>query len=192
MPFSGDIVRKAVDRGAFVGPGLPVLTVANTDIVKFTVGVPDTTVQSIKLGQPVKVLVDAFPNRTFAAHISRISSAADSVTKDFEVEVAIANREHLLKAGMIGSLQLEHLNVAEKKPSLTVPISAIVQAGGGNYGVYVLSRDGEKEVARLRKVETGAVVGTDIAIVNGLASGDRIITAGANLLKDGQPVEVLQ
>ena len=192
MPFSGDVVKKSVDRGAFVGPGTPVLAVANTDIVKFTVGVPDTTVQSIKLGQPVEVVVDAFPSRTFAAKISRISSAADSTTKNFDVEVAISNHEHLLKAGMIGSLQLQNVSVAEKKPSLTVPISAIVQSVGGNYGVYVLAQDGGKEFARLRTVETGAVVGTDIAVVNGLASGDRIITTGANLLKDGQRVEVLQ
>ena len=192
MPFNGDIVKKSVDLGAFVGPGSPVLAVANTDIVKITVGVPDTTVQSIKLGQPVDVVIDAFPNRTFAAHISRISSAADPTTKNFDLEVAIANREHLLKAGMIGSLQLEKLSVEERKPALLVPISAIVQAPGGKYGVYVVGQGSAGEVARLRTVETGAVLGTDITVVTGLVSGDKIITTGANLLKDGQRVEVLQ
>ena len=192
MPFSGDIVKKSVDLGTFVGPGTPVLAVANTDIVKITVGVPDTTVQSIRLGEPVEVTVDAFPNRPFAAHISRISSAADPTTKNFDVEVAIANREHLLKTGMIGSLKLEMLSLAEKKLSLMVPISAVVQAAGGNYGVFVVAQHTGKEVARLRTVETGAVVGTDITVVSGLTPGDRIITTGANLLKDGQLVEVLQ
>ena len=192
MPFNGDIVKKSVDLGAFVGPGAPVLAVANTDIVKITCGVPDTTVRSIKLGQPVGVTVDAFPNRTFAAHISRISSAADQTTKNFDVEVAIANREHLLKSGMIASLELATDGVAKQKASLLVPISAIVQAPGGNYGVFVVAQDGAGEVARLHAVQTGAVVGTDITIASGLASGERIITSGANLLKDGQRVEVLQ
>jgi hypothetical protein len=41
-------------------------------------------------------------------------------------------------------------------------------------------------------VEIGAVNGTEIAVANGLATGDHIITTGANLLKDGQRVEVLQ
>ena len=192
MPFNGDIVKKSVDLGAFVGPGTPVLAVANTDIVKITVGVPDTTVQSIKLGQPVYVAIDAFPNRKFAAHISRISSAADPTTKNFDVEVAIANHEHLLKAGMIGSLQLEKVSVSQTAPSLMVPISSIVQAPGGKYAVYILAQNSAGDVAHLRTVDTGAVVGTDITIVSGLTAGDRIITTGANLLKEGQRVEVLQ
>jgi hypothetical protein len=41
-------------------------------------------------------------------------------------------------------------------------------------------------------VEIGSVNGTDITVVSGLATGDRIITTGANLLKDGQWVEVVQ
>jgi RND family efflux transporter MFP subunit len=190
-PFNGDIVKKSVDLGAFVGPGMTLFAVANTDIVKITVGVPDTILRSIKLGEPVEVAVDAFPNRRFAAQISRIASAADPTTKNFDVEVAIPNREHLLKAGMIGSLQLESAGLAEPKPSLLVPISAIVESGG-SYGVFVVAQGGAGEVAQLRTVETGALVGTDITIVKGLASGDRIITNGANLLKDGQRVEVLQ
>ncbi len=161
-PFNGDIVKKSVDLGAFVGPGITVFAVANTDNVKITVGVPDTTVQSIKLGQPVQVAIDAFPDRTFAAHISRISSAADSTTKNFDVEVAIANRDHLLKTGMIGSLQLAIAGVPQTNASLFVPISAIVQAPAGNYGVFVLAQGSAGEVAHLRAVETGAVVGTDI------------------------------
>lgn len=190
-PFNGDIVKKSVDLGAFVGPGLTLLTLANTDIVKITVGVPDTTVQSIKLGQPVQVSIDAFPNRTFAANVSRISSAGDPTTKLFDVEVEIANREHLLKPGMIGSLQLQG-GIPQQAASLLVPISAIVQAANGKYGVFLVAQNGPGEVARLRAVDTGTVVGTDIAVVSGLAPGDTIITTGANLLKDGQRVEVVQ
>ena len=69
-------------------------------------GVPDTIVRTIKLGQPVEVGIDAFPTRTFHARISRMAAAADTNTRNFDVEVAIPNRDHLLKAGMIGSLQL--------------------------------------------------------------------------------------
>jgi DNA polymerase III epsilon subunit-like protein len=58
--------------------------------------------------------------------------------------------------------------------------------------VFVLSSSTTGKVASLRSVEIGAVNGTDIAIVSGLSAGDRIITTGANLLKDGQQVEVVQ
>lgn len=191
-PFSGDIVKKTLELGAFVGPGVPTFAIANTDLVKIVVGVPDTMVRSIKLGQAVDVAIDAFPMRTFRARISRISSAADTTTRNFDVEVAIPNRDHSLKAGMIGSLQLAHDPGEERVTSLMVPLSAIVQANDGKYGVFVVSNSSTGSIARLRSVQVGSISGTDITVVNGLASGEQIITGGANLLKDGQRVEVVQ
>ena len=95
--------------------------------MKIIVGVPDTVVRSIKLGQPIEVAIDAFPTRTFHARISRMSSAADATTRNFDVEVAIPNRDHLLKTGMIGSLALASDAGEKHASSLLVPISAIVQ-----------------------------------------------------------------
>jgi multidrug efflux system membrane fusion protein len=106
--------------------------------------------------------------------------------------VAIPNHDHLLKVGMIGSLQLVNAESANRAPALLVPLSAIVQARDGKYGVFTVSPSNAGEVARLRSVEVGAVNGTEISVVQGLQAGDRIITTGANLLKDGQRVEVLQ
>ena len=191
-PFDADIVKKAVELGAFVGPGVPAFALAKTDSVKIIVGVPDTVVRSVKVGQPVNVAIDAFPARTFHAQISRMSSAADTITRNFEVEVAIPNRDHLLKVGMIGALQFANSDGAIRTSALLVPLSAIVQTKDGKYGVFVVADSSAGEVARLHGVDIGAVNGTEISVVNGLQAGDRIITAGANLLKDGQRVEVLQ
>ena len=54
-PFDGEIVEKAVELGAFVGPGSPVFVVARTDLVKIVIGVPDTALPSVTLGEPVDV-----------------------------------------------------------------------------------------------------------------------------------------
>jgi RND family efflux transporter MFP subunit len=149
-------------------------------------------VRSVRLGQQVEVVIDAFPTRTFHARISRISSAGDTVTRNFDVEVAIPNHGHLLKAGMIGSLQLAGGANQTSTPYLMVPLSAVVQATDGKYGVFVVSQSNNAEIARLRSIEIGPVNGTDITVANGLNSGDQIVIAGANLLKDGQRVEVLK
>jgi multidrug efflux system membrane fusion protein len=149
-------------------------------------------VRSLRLGQPVEVSVDAFANRSFSARISRIASAADPKTRNFEVEVAIPNRAHLLKVGMIGSLHLDLGATDAESGTLRVPLSAMVQAGNGKYGVFVVANSQGGNVAKLRPVEMGRVVGTDVSIVSGLAAGDQVITTGATLLKDGQRVEVLK
>jgi len=191
-PFDGEIVEKAVELGAFVGPGVPVFAVARTDVVKIVIGLPDTALPSVALGEPVDVSVDAYGDRTFQARISRMATAADPRTGNFEVEVAIPNRDHTLKAGMIGSLELAARQGATPQASLRVPLSAIVQAGGTGYGVYVLTGAKGEETARLRPVEIGPVIGTDITVVRGLQNSDEVITSGANLLKDAQRVEIVK
>lgn len=192
-PFGGYIVKKSVELGSFVGSGTAAFSVANTDQVKIVVGVPDTVIRSLKLGQPVEVFVDAYPNRIFNARISRMATAADPTTRNFEVEIAIPNREHLLEVGMIGSLRLADGDKAKPQPSFLVPLSAIVQSSdAGGYGVFLLAKSNAGDIARLRPVEVGAVEGSEIRISSGLAAGDTVITTGATLLKDGQRVEVLK
>jgi RND family efflux transporter MFP subunit len=192
-PFDGEIVEKSVELGAFVGPGSPVFVVARTDVVKIVIGVPDTALPSVTLGEPVAVAVDAYGDRTFQARISRMASAADPRTGNFEVEVAISNRDHALKAGMIGSLELAARKGATPQAAVRVPLSAIVQAAGETgYGVYVVTGAKGEETAKLRPVEIGPVIGTDITVGRGLADGDEVITSGANLLKDAQRVEIVK
>jgi RND family efflux transporter MFP subunit len=191
-PFDGEIVEKAVELGAFVGPGVPVFAVARTGIVKIVIGVPDTALPAVTLGEPVDVSVDAYDDRTFQARISRMATAADPRTGNFEVEVAIPNRDHALKAGMIGSLELAARKGARPQASVRVPLSAIVQAGKDGYGVYVVTGAKGEETAKLRPVEIGPVIGTNITVVRGLADGDEVITSGANLLKDAQRVEIVK
>jgi RND family efflux transporter MFP subunit len=191
-PFDGEIVGKSVELGAFVGPGVSVFVVARTDLVKIVVGVPDTALPSVSLGEAVDVAVDAYGDRTFQARISRMATAADPRTGNFEVEVAIPNHDHALKAGMIGSLELAAAKAGAPQSSFRVPLSAIVQAAEGGYGVYVVTGAKSEETAKLRPVEIGPVVGTDITLLRGLADGDEVITSGANLLKDGQRVEIVK
>jgi len=93
---------------------------------------------------------------------------------------------------MIGSLQFANVDGARRTPALLVPLSAVVQAKDGKYGVFVVSNSSAGEIARLHSIDIGAVNGSEIIVVNGLQTGERIITNGANLLKDGQRVEVLQ
>ena len=67
-----------------------------------------------------------------------------------------------------------------------------MQANDGKYGVFVVGATNEGTVATLRQIEIGPIVGTNVSVVGGLAPDDEVITMGANLLKDGQRVEVVR
>ena len=190
-PFSGEIVSKTVEVGSFMAPTLPAIAMTNTDSVKLIIGVPDVIVHSMKVNQPVGVSIDAFPNRGFNAHISRISSAADPRARNFDVEVSLPNTDHSLKVGMIASLQL--LGSGQRQHSaVLLPLSAIVQAPDGKYGVFLVAKSNAGESAKLRRVEVGEVEGSEINITSGLTAGETVITSGATLIKDGDRVEVIR
>jgi len=76
--------------------------------------------------------------------------------------------------------------------TIHVPLSAVVQGPDRKYAVFVVSGSDAVRTAKLRPVEIGPVVGTDITVLSGLGRGDEVITTGATLLKDGQRVEVVK
>ena len=78
-------------------------------------------------------------------------------------------------------------------PVLVVPLSAIVSPSDGtnSFNVFVVTREGENEVARQRAVQPGGAYGNKVAITKGVALGEQVISNGATLVHDGQVVRVI-
>lgn len=190
-PIDGDVVRKAVEPGAFVGPGMPAFVVADVSRVKLVIGLPDVALHSIAVGQPVAVSTDALAGRAFAARVTRIASAADPSTRNFDVEVEVPNPERLWRPGMIAKVELKGAAAPAAAPRL--PLSAFVEAPGGRdrFAVLVLEGQGAELRARVRPVELGEVAGNRVSVTRGLSAGERVITTGAALVADGERVEVI-
>ncbi|BDG09121.1 efflux RND transporter periplasmic adaptor subunit [Anaeromyxobacter paludicola] len=191
-PLDGDVVRKAVEPGALVGPGTLAFAVAQVSTVKVVVGVPDVVLRTIAPGQPVTVTSDALPGRRLDARVSRVPSAADPVTRNFEIEVEIPNPDRLWKPGMVAAVELAG-PAAPARVAPLLPFSAFTEAAGerGRFAVVVVEGDGAAATARLRPVTLGEVTGNQVAVVSGLAAGERVVVTGAPLLADGQRVEVV-
>jgi multidrug efflux pump subunit AcrA (membrane-fusion protein) len=94
---------------------------------------------------------------------------------------------------MIGTVALGGVAVEPSSAPLMVPLTAVVEAhgDGSTYAVLVVERLGDREVARERRVELGEVQGNAVAVVSGVALGDRVIVTGANLLNDGDHIRVI-
>jgi multidrug efflux pump subunit AcrA (membrane-fusion protein) len=92
---------------------------------------------------------------------------------------------------MIASLALNGERLTQSLPA--VPLSAIVRdpRNANGFAVMIAEGDGEIESARLRTVELGDVYGNMVAMNKGLQSGERVITTGVNLIRDGDPVRVI-
>jgi hypothetical protein len=114
----------------------------------------------------------------------------------FDVEVTIPNQPGRLRPGMIGTVAIGPPGAegpGTAQPVLTVPLTAVVKAGtgAGRYAVLVVERQGAVDVARLRRVELGEVMGNGISVLRGVMPGDRVVVTGATLLVDGEVVRVV-
>ena len=191
VPVDGDVLKKSVEPGAFTGPGVPAFVVGDVSRIKVVLGLPDVALQGVKLGQQVVVNTDALPGRTFTARVSRIASAADPTTRNFDVEIEIPNPDRLWKPGMIASVEVSAAPGQAAVPLL--PLTAFVAGPGGpdRFGVLVVDGAGAATRAKLREVELGEVVGNRVGVTRGLAAGERVITTGASMVVDGERIEVL-
>jgi RND family efflux transporter MFP subunit len=189
-PISGWVVKRSIDLGTLVGPATNGFTLADTESVKAVFGVPDTSIGRVRLGQPLAISTDALPQQ-FAGRVSAISPAADPKSRVFSVEVTIPNPKEKLKSGMIASLALNGEQLPESV--MAVPLSAVIRdpAHADSFAVMVTEGAGDPATARLRSIELGNTYGNMIAAKGGLAFGERVITTGVSLVRNGDKVRVI-
>jgi RND family efflux transporter MFP subunit len=190
-PFDGWIVKRNVDEGQLVGPATNGFTISDVRSVKAVFGVPDTAMEHIRLGSPETVTTDALQG-DFAGHVTSISPSADPKSRVYSVEVGIPNGDNQLKAGMIASITIR--SGSENKQVDVVSLAAIVRSlkRPNGFAVFVPDGDGDRVRVHTQEVELGGTYGNTIAVEQGLKPGDRVVTYGATMIKDGETVRVIQ
>jgi len=190
-PFDGWILKRSVDVGSLVGPATNGFSIADTRSVKAVFGVPDTAIARVRLGQQLAITSDAFPEK-FEGRVSSISPAADPKSRVYSVEVTIPNGKDRLKSGMIASLSLGGEQLA--RPVSAIPLAAVIRDPRQQNGFAVLVANGADDTAtvHLRSVELGEAYGNLIGVTSGLSRGEKVVTTGVSLVKDGDSVRVMQ
>jgi RND family efflux transporter MFP subunit len=191
-PFDGVLVERHVEIGTLVSPGTPAFTVADLHLVKARFSVPDSALDKFEAGQLLPLSVDAYTGEPFQGHVLSVAPAADAKSRSFEITVAIDNPTMKLRSGMIASIRVAR-ETAER-PLVRIPVDALVHdAARDRYFVYVVEQeDGAADVVKAVSVHPGALVGNQVAILDGLAAGQRIVASGANLLRPGDVVKEIQ
>jgi RND family efflux transporter MFP subunit len=189
-PMDGQILQRNIELGALVATGTAGFTMGDTRMVKALFAVPDTVLASVALGKRQAIATETY-SQQFVGQITAVSPQADQKSRTFQVEVTVPNPKDLLKSGMIATLVLGQSRLAA--PVLVVPLSAIVSTADGSraFSVFVVEREGAKDVARRRLVQTGPAFGNTVAILKGLNPGDRVLLSGATLVNDGQAVRII-
>lgn len=185
-PINGFINKKYIEPGSILTgmPATSLFDIVNVSKLKLTVAVNESQVASLKVGNSVEITASIFPNKTFTGKITFIASKADE-TLSFPVEIEIANNaNNNLKAGMYGTA-----NFGSKQKQLlkVVPRNAFVGSVSNNQ-VFVV----ENNIAVLKKVTAGRILGEQVEVIDGLSDGDTVIITGQINLQDGNTVEIIK
>jgi membrane fusion protein, multidrug efflux system len=191
-PFAGVITARFVDPGAFIPAATAgstprsaaMLTLMDFGRVRVQVFVPEAEVPFITNGVPVKLTLEEFPGRTFAATVTRFAHALDEATKTMLTEIEMPNPARELRPGAYASVQLE---VQRKLDALLIPVQALSAEKAGNF-VFTIADSKAKKTP----VKTGFNDGTNVEITEGVKPDQPVILVGKQTLNDGQPVNVTE
>jgi multidrug efflux system membrane fusion protein len=189
-PIDGVVLKRPIEVGTLVAPGSVAFVIADTRSVKVVFGAPDRLIEKLKPGGTLAVTFEAVPGE-FSGTISRIAPSADLKSRVFEVEATIPNPKDQLKVGLIAKLVVPE--AALESTALVLPLTAVVRSPRDPRGFSVFVVDGEagRESAHLRDVKLGEVVGNGVVVSEGLKTSDRVVSMGATLITDGEPVRVI-
>jgi multidrug efflux pump subunit AcrA (membrane-fusion protein) len=179
-PFDGYIQQRMVSLGELVKAQMPVMTVVRVDPLKLRSEIPERMAPWVKIGQPVALKVEAYPDKNFTATVSRISPGVNTQTRTFAFEALAPNPEALLKPGTFARVRLETSLVEQV---LTIPYAAMQY----RYGVYrAFTVEGDKLASH--ELKTGDRVGDRMEILGGLSRGDRVAMTDVDTLTDGMKI----
>ena len=181
-PFAGLVAERAVSVGDYVTKGTRVATVVSIDQLRLELSVPEQAVSRVKVGQQVRLTVDAYPGEEFAATVRFVSPSLRVDQRALTVEAIVPNKDARLKPGFFATALIGQ---GASAPATTVPETA-VETVSGTSRVYVV-KDGKAEE---RIVTLGEKVDASVEVTSGVAKGDILVAEPRGRITDGMAVTV--
>ena len=179
-PVSGYISKRSIEPGSTASPGSPAFEIIQIDPVEVNVGVPETDVRLVKIGQKADITVPALPGNSFQGTVRVINVSADPNTRTYMTRIAVANPGHQLRVGMVAEATIRGDRTVTM---VTLPGDAVVRDPQGATQVFVYYPDQKRVYTK--RVEIGATANKDIEIKSGLEGGELIVLAGQAKLRNG-------
>jgi len=186
-PFDGVVTWRYADTGALVQAGTsnsnsaPVVKLAQVNVLRLRIPVPESLAASVRVCQPADVSVQA-TGEHFTGHVTRFTDALDRTTRSMQVEIDVPNQTYKLQPGVYANVVLQ----TQASPNaLTIPIQA-VQHHDGKASVLVVDQQNRVQP---REIQTGLEDPTRVEVLSGLSEGERVIVGNFGSFQPGQVVE---
>ena len=177
-PGDGVVIARSVNPGQVVGAAQELFVVTDLRTVWVIGDLYEKDFASIKVGSPATIAIPSRPGAILNGRVAYIDPRVDPATRTAKVRVEVPNRGMELRLGMYVTLDFR---TGAGVQSIVVPREA-VQAVGDRNVVYVPVEGDDGRFAE-RPVKLGAVMGDSVQVLEGVKTGDRIVTTGSFFLR---------
>jgi multidrug efflux system membrane fusion protein len=190
-PFDGVLGVRHVEVGQFLTAGTQIVSLTDLSMLYANFTVTEKDSAALKVGQIVRIMVDAYPGKIFEGKITTIEPQIATDTRNIRVQATLDNPDHILKPGMFATTTV----VLPDKPAVvTVPETAVDYTLYGDSVFLITEKKGDDGKTSLTAVRTFVRTGNRIhgraEILSGLKPGDRVITVGQLKLQSGAAVAI--
>jgi RND family efflux transporter MFP subunit len=186
-PYDGVVTWRYADTGALVqagtseGNALPVVTVAQVNVLRLRIPVPESLAAKVRVGDTADVQVQA-TGEHFTGQVTRYTDALDPATRTMQVEVDVQNPTYRLQPGSYANVTLL---ANSRHDTLTIPITAILRSDNKTNVLVVDSNDR----VQVRQVTLGVESSNRAEVLSGLTEGERVIVGNLSSYQAGEIVK---
>jgi RND family efflux transporter MFP subunit len=185
-PYSGVVTWRYSDTGALVQAGTssagaqPVVKLAQTDILRLRLPVPEALAGYVRIGDTAQIRIEA-TGEILTGKVVRTTGELDMATRTLQVEIDLNNADRKLSPGMYADVTLD---IQRTGSGLTVPIQAVDRTTSQPFALVVDSQDRIEK----RPVRLGLQDPNRVEVVSGISDGDHVVVANLSSFKAGESV----
>jgi RND family efflux transporter MFP subunit len=188
-PFTGVVTIRYADTGSLIAAGTasssqstPVVRIAQISVLRLVLPIPESIAGEIRLGDPVKVHVQAL-NADYVGRVSRFAESLDPQTRTMETEIDFQNGDGKLIPGMYVQAIV---SPPDQRDLLAVPLEAVELGADASQGSVLVVN--AQNVLEERKVQLGLEGSVKVEVRAGLGEGDRVVVGSRNEFRSGMKV----
>ena len=185
-PIAGKISNIPVKIGDFIETNTVLTSITQNDVLELNISVPLEKVPDLELGLPVEVL----NAQKEAIALGKIDFISPNVTSDSQLVLAKAFFNNDIQGKLLNRQFIPARIIWDSGKGILVPSSAIFRIGGQGF-VFVAEKnpEGEGLIAKQRPIKLGKIHGNSYEVLEGLQTGEKIITAGILKVQEGSPIQ---
>lgn len=187
-PITGVLGTFEVDPGEYVTPQSAVCLLADVSSVFVELGIIERDIEKVKLGQVVKITVDAFPGAEFQGAIDQMTPIIEGKSRTLTAKVKVLNDTGSLLPGMFARAEIA---VFQKEDALIVPTTALQDQDGDGTFESVFTVD-EAQLAHPRPIRLGYTTTDYAEILEGLVEEEQVVVEARGKLQEGSKVVLLE